>query len=106
MKDTELGGRRLEVDDAALLVFASGNLDDDAFPDATTFTLRRMPNRHLSFGTGVHTCIGNILARQEIRVTLEQLLARTRSFRIAGSTAHEFWHPYGTTALPLEIEAV
>jgi cytochrome P450 family 130 len=105
MKDTELRGRKLAEDDAALLIFASGNLDEAAFPNASEFKLDRMPNRHLSFGTGIHTCIGNILARQEIRVTLEQLLARTKSFRLAGSTHHEFWHPYGATVLPLELEA-
>jgi cytochrome P450 len=105
MKDTELRGRKLEDGDATLLVFASGNLDEAAFPDPTKFKLDRFPNRHLSFGTGVHTCIGNILARQEIRVTLEQLLARTKSFRLSGSPRHEFWHPYGATELPIEVEA-
>jgi len=103
MKDVTLHGRTLEEGDAALLVYASGNLDEDAFPDATSFKLRS-PNRHLSFGFGVHTCLGNSLARLEMRVTLEQLLSRTKSFRLSGAADHEFWHPFGSTALPLVFE--
>jgi cytochrome P450 len=101
MRDVELRGRPLAADDAALLVFGSGNLDEEAFPDASTFRLNRSPNRHLAFGTGVHTCIGNILARQEIRVVVEELLKRTASVEIDGAPDREFWHPHGTTHLAL-----
>jgi cytochrome P450 len=103
MQETELGGRSLCPGDTALLAFASGNLDDDAFPDAATFKLNRVPNRHLSFGTGIHTCIGNILARQEMLVTLEELLTRTASFELAAAPKFEFWHPHGATSLELKV---
>ncbi len=103
MRDTEVRNRMLETGDAALLVFASGNLDENAFPDAAAFKLDRMPNRHLAFGTGVHTCIGNILARQEIRVTLEEILARTESVSVKAAPDREFWHPFGSTSLILQI---
>lgn len=105
MEDTELGGQALCAGDAVLLAFAAGNRDPEVFPDPDTFDLARSPNRHLSFGTGVHTCIGNTLARQEIRITIEQLLARTRLFKPARAPEHEFWHPYGLVALPLELVA-
>lgn len=103
MQDVTLHDRKLEEGDATLLVYASGNMDEDAFSDATSFKLRS-PNRHLSFGHGVHTCLGNSLARLEMRVTLEQLLSRTKSFHPSGAADHEFWHPFGSTALPLEFE--
>lgn len=105
MQDVELHGRSLCAGDAALLAFGSGNRDEAAFPDADRFKLDRMPNRHLSFGTGIHTCIGNILARQEILVTLEELLARTRAFKLAAPVEHEFWHPNGVTSLLFGVEA-
>jgi len=104
MRDTRLCDVDLEADDAMLLAFASGNRDERAFPQPDRFDPDRTPNRHLSFGTGIHTCIGNTLARQEIRVVLEELLRRSRSFTVARDSDHEFWHPYGVTALPLAIE--
>lgn len=103
MRDTELHGRTLCAGDAALLAFGSGNRDEAAFPDANSFKLDRSPNRHLSFGIGIHTCIGNILARQEILVTLEELLARTQSFELAAPVQHEFWHPNGVTSLMFRL---
>lgn len=102
--DTVVRDRTLEDGDSVLLMFASGNLDAEAFPDAQTFKLDRSPNRHLSFGTGIHTCIGNTLARQEIRVALEALLEGTRSIRLDGEPEHEFWHPFGIVALPVTLE--
>jgi cytochrome P450 len=104
-QDTELHGRQLRKGDQVLMVFASGNRDESEFenPDACQFD--RMPNRHLAFGVGVHVCIGNGLARQEIKVTLRELLARTRRFELAGVAEREFWHPYGSTSLPVRFTA-
>lgn len=103
-KEVRLGGRDLGIGDRVQLVFASGNRDEDAFEDASNADLTRKPNRHLSFGTGPHVCIGNGLARQEIRVALEELLVRTRSFRLGGDPIQEFWHPYGAVSLPLRLD--
>jgi cytochrome P450 family 130 len=103
LRDTELGGRQLRKGDQALLVFASGNRDEAEFECPHERRLDRMPNRHLSFGTGVHVCIGNGLARQEIRVALQELLARTQTFELAGEPVREFWHPYGATSLPIRL---
>jgi cytochrome P450 len=102
--DTTLGGRDLRVGDRVQLVFASGNRDEAAFDDAHTAALDRKPNRHLAFGVGPHVCIGNGLARQEIKVALEELLARTRRFSLSAEPVREFWHPYGAVSLPLRLE--
>ena len=59
------------------LAFASGNFDEDAFTHATTPDITRRPNRHLTFGIGPHICIGAPLARMEMRVVVDELLART-----------------------------
>jgi cytochrome P450 family 130 len=102
-KDVELGGRALEAGDRVLLVFASGNRDGRKFEAPDECRLDRAPNRHLSFGSGIHVCIGNGLARQEIRVTLEELLRRTEIFGLAEEPKREFWHPYGVTRLMLWV---
>jgi cytochrome P450 len=103
-KDVELGGRALEAGDRVLLVFASGNRDGRKFEAPEECRLDRAPNRHLSFGSGIHVCIGNGLARQEIRVTLEELLRRTEMFGQAAEPRREFWHPYGVTRLMLWVK--
>jgi cytochrome P450 family 130 len=100
-RDVDLGGKSLKQGDRVLLVFASGNRDEAKFENPEECHLDRTPNRHLSFGTGIHVCIGNGLARQEIRVALEELLARTERFGLSGESTREFWHPYGATRLLL-----
>jgi len=98
-KDTELHGQALKAGERVLLAFASGNRDPDKFENADEYQLHRAPNRHLSFGTGIHVCIGNGLARQEIRVALGELLERTQMFGLSAEPQREFWHPYGLTRL-------
>ncbi|MEY2855050.1 MAG: hypothetical protein RL030_2182 [Pseudomonadota bacterium] len=98
-RDVELGGRQLRTGDRVLLVFASGNRDESRFENPEQSRLDRSPNRHLSFGSGIHVCIGNALARQEIQVALEELLAHTQEFGLASEPEREFWHPYGATRL-------
>jgi cytochrome P450 len=100
-RDVELGGKSLRQGDRVLLVFASGNRDETKFENPEQCRLDRTPNRHLSFGTGIHVCVGNGLARQEIKVALEELLARTETFGLSGEPTREFWHPYGATRLVL-----
>ena len=65
------------------LDFAAANHDPAAFADPDDVDLGRADNRHLAFGTGPHTCIGNHLARLEARVFLEELLAVVPDWRIA-----------------------
>jgi cytochrome P450 len=103
MADTVFGGRELAAGDSVLLAFASGNRDASAFENAECFDMDRRSGQHIAFGIGIHRCIGNILARQEIRVVLEELLAATQSFRPDGEIEHEFWHPYGLRRLPLSL---
>jgi len=104
-QDTEIEGRSLKTGDRAMLYYAAANRDGTAFADADRCLIDRSPNPHLAFGLGIHSCVGAPLARQEIRVALEELLTRTRSFTLAGRVVREFWHPYGLRFLPLYIEA-
>jgi cholest-4-en-3-one 26-monooxygenase len=76
MADVELGGQRIPAGEKLLLLYPSANRDEAVFPDADTFDLRRSPNEHVAFGFGPHFCLGASLARLELRVVFEQLLAR------------------------------
>jgi cytochrome P450 family 142 subfamily A polypeptide 1 len=74
-RDTELRGRSIEEGQKVLLLYPSANLDADEFDEPEAFRVDRNPH-HLGFGIGPHFCLGANLARMEMRVAFEQLLAR------------------------------
>jgi cytochrome P450 family 142 subfamily A polypeptide 1 len=75
-RDVALGGQQIHEGDQLLLLYPSANRDEDVFADPSTFDIARTPNEHVAFGFGTHFCLGNSLARLELRVMFEQLLAR------------------------------
>jgi cytochrome P450 len=80
-RDTELGGKAIKAGDKVVVWFASGNRDPQIFDDPYRFDVERRPNEHMSFGRGgPHMCLGNSLARLEIRIMFEDLLARDVDF--------------------------
>lgn len=90
-KDTEIGGQPLPAGSRVMLLWSSANRDEQAFPCTDSLDLNRAkPRAHLSFGYGIHHCIGAALARSEVRITLETLLARTR--QISLSAENDFRH--------------
>jgi pentalenic acid synthase len=82
-RDAELGGQRIRAGDAVILVLSSANRDPDAFDDPDTADLRRAARHHVSFGHGVHQCIGQNLARAELEIALGTLLRRIPTLRLA-----------------------
>ncbi len=88
-----------------LLSIASGNRDRRAFEEPERFLVDRRPrNDHLAFGSGIHFCLGSMLARLEARTFFTTLLARTRAMRLAGEITM-LMNPIvrGPTVLPLEL---
>ena len=75
IEDTELGGRAVAAGDFVWLVFGAANLDPAAFERVGEIDLERSPNRHFGFGRGIPQFIGAPLARLELRVAIEELLA-------------------------------
>ena len=81
-RDVELRGRQIRKGEKVLLLYPSANRDEEQFPDPFTFDIRRTPNEHVAFGFGKHFCLGNSLARLELRVLFEQLLERLPGIRL------------------------
>ncbi len=84
-RDVEIHGQRISEGDKVVMWFASGNRDERAIPDPYTFDVTRKNNDHITFGKGSpHFCLGNALARLEIRIMFEELLPRLADIRLAG----------------------
>jgi cytochrome P450 PksS len=82
-RDIELGGVRLKEGDKIMAMLAAANMDPAANPDPERLDLQRKPNRHMSFGTGIHFCLGHQLARIEGKCALEALFKRWPQLELA-----------------------
>ena len=71
------------------LLYGSANRDPEFFPNPDAFDVGRTPNRHLAFGGGVHFCLGNHLARQNMEVIFTTLLKRFSSIELAGEPEYK-----------------
>jgi cytochrome P450/NADPH:quinone reductase-like Zn-dependent oxidoreductase len=80
--DVDLHGCPVKQGDRVLVNFPAANRDPGAFADADQVILDRQMNRHVAFGAGIHRCAGSNLARMELRVGLEEWLARIPTFRL------------------------
>lgn len=83
-RQVELGGHRIAPGDKVLVWEGSANRDERVFRRSMAFDIRRDPNPHLTFGHGVHFCLGSNLARLEMRVLFEELLGRRLDFELVG----------------------
>jgi cytochrome P450 len=81
-RDVELGGQAISKGEKVLLLWAAANRDPDEFPEPDRCIIDRSPNRHVSFGVGIHRCLGSNLGRLEFRVALEEVLRRMPDYDI------------------------
>ncbi len=104
--EVELHGRRIKPGEPIALVYASANRDETVFPEPDEFQLRR-PNirQHLAFGRGPHLCAGIALARQELRIALEELLSQTSHFELCGDLKMSGMPEVGPISVPLRVRA-
>ncbi|MGE5763596.1 MAG: cytochrome P450 [Mycobacterium leprae] len=105
IRDVELRGVRVRRNDVVFPMVAAANRDPDAFPDPDVFDIARPDNRHLSFGKGIHFCLGAPLARLEAQVAIPALLRRFPWMELF--TEHPQWRPNwflrGLGELPLTV---
>jgi cytochrome P450 len=102
--EVTLHGRTIQPGEPIALVYASANRDESVFPDADQFRLHR-PNirQHLAFGRGPHMCAGIALARQQLRIALEELLAQTSHFELNGELKMSGMPEVGPISVPLRM---
>lgn len=105
-EDAELRGRKIAKGDWIMLCYASGNRDEEVFENPDVFDITRAPNRQLAFGFGAHLCLGQHLARMEMRILFEELLPRLKSVRLDGEArTTESWFVNGLKSLPIAFES-
>lgn len=105
VRDVEIGGRTIREGEPIALVYAAANRDPTIFEDPETFILNR-PNigEHVAFGVGAHRCAGSALARLELQVMLEELLARTAAFAVDGEVRPTRFPEIGALSVPLRLD--
>ncbi len=106
VEDTELNGQQIKAGDWMMLCYASGNRDEAVFADPFTFNPDRAPNTQIGFGFGGHVCLGQHLARMEMRILMEELLPRLASVELTGDPARvESVFVGGLKRLPIRFKA-
>lgn len=91
IKDAEIGGITIPKGSNILLVMGSANRDESVFPQGEQFDIEREnANQHLSFGAGIHFCLGSPLAKLEAKVVLEELCQRLPNLRLKPDQTFEF----------------
>ena len=109
LKETEFGDQRIGPGQFVVAWIGSANRDEEVFPNAATFDIRRSPNRHVAFGHGIHFCLGAPLARLEAKIALEIMLQRLKQIHMASDALLEpVMSPvlYGVKHVSIRFEAV
>jgi cytochrome P450 len=103
---TKVGEQAVAPDERVFIVWASANFDDSVFADPDEIDIRRTPNPHMTFGRGIHRCLGSHLARLEVEVMLQQLLRRLPDYTVDESALQihrDVGVAYGYDAVPLSF---
>ncbi|HVJ52884.1 MAG TPA: cytochrome P450 [Aliidongia sp.] len=107
LQDVELGGKMIRKGDRVVMWYVSGNRDEEAIENPNAFIIdRARPRQHLSFGFGIHRCVGNRLAEMQLRIVWEEILKRFPNIEVMGEPKRiysSFVKGYET--LPVRIPA-
>lgn len=105
-EDVEIGGQLIKAGDWLMLNYVSANRDEAIFEDPFTFNPDREKNQQIAFGYGAHVCLGQHLARMEMRILMEELLPRLQSLELAGEPARvQSSFVGGLKRLPIRFKA-
>jgi cytochrome P450 len=85
--DVEVAGCPMRSGDKVLMSFPAGNRDPAQFENPDEFIIDRERNRHVAFGSGIHRCLGSNLARMELKVAIQEWLARIPTYELADPDA-------------------
>jgi cytochrome P450 len=108
-KDVDIDGHTIRAGERVYLVPAAANRDPAKFDHSQLFVGDRSPNRHITFGHGIHYCLGAALARMELKVGIGALIARLPRLELAVDSSTLQWHRvlilHGVEQLPVRIAA-
>ena len=107
LTDTELGGQKFKAGDKVIMWYVSGNRDEEAIENPNAFIIDRPKARqHLSFGFGIHRCMGNRLAEMQLRIVWEEVMKRFKFVEVVGEPVRvRSSFVKGYTDLPVRIRA-
>ncbi|WP_024518062.1 cytochrome P450 [Bradyrhizobium sp. Tv2a-2] len=107
LRDATVGGKQIKAGDKVIMWYISGNRDSEVIESPDSFIIdRKNPRQHLSFGFGIHRCVGNRLAELQLRILWEEMLERRLDLEVVGDPERvpsNFVHGY--SALPVRIAA-
>jgi cytochrome P450 len=103
--DTELAGQRIRQGDKVVMWYVSGNRDDSVIENADAFIVdRAKPRQHLSYGAGIHRCVGDRLADLQLKILWEEILVRDLGIQLMGPPRRLFSNFIrGIRELPVQI---
>jgi cytochrome P450 len=106
-QDIEFRGRQLREGDRVLTVYASANRDEELFENPNDFNVTRQQNKHVGFGYGIHMCLGQHVAKVEMRLLLEELLPQIDAVEVTGEPQYvETNFITGHKSLPARLHKV
>ncbi|WP_062768808.1 cytochrome P450 [Sphingopyxis terrae] len=108
LADAEIGGKAIKKGDKVVMWYLSGNRDESVIERADEFIIdRKNPRHHLSFGFGIHRCMGNRLAELQLRIIWEEILKRYRLVEVVGEPERLLSNLVrGITRLPVKLHAL
>ena len=107
MQDTELGGKHIRKGEKIAMWYISGNRDGEEIEDADSFVIdRARPRQHLSFGFGIHRCVGNRLAEMQLTILWEEILKRFPAIEVVEEPSRSYSNLiHGFTEMKVRIPA-
>ena len=104
--DYNIRNTSIKKGDALMLLYPSGNRDEEVFEKPFNFIADRRPNRHIAFGHGAHHCLGNLLAKLEMKFLYQELFSKVQKIELNGTPKMmESNFVTGLKSLPVRIKA-
>ncbi len=105
--DAEIGGKQVKAGDKVVLWYISGNRDEDQIENANQFIIdRRRPREHMSFGFGIHRCLGNRLAEMQLKILWEEVLKKDLKIEVLDKPVYAYSNfLHAIRSLPVRIAA-
>ena len=106
-RDTEVGGKLIKAGDRVVMWYVSGNRDDEMIENPDAFIIdRKRPRQHLSFGFGIHRCVGNRLAEMQLKIVWEEILKRDLNIEVLAEPERVYsTFVKGYLSMPVRINA-